>query len=93
MNLLAIRRYAIRKGVRVRFTLDEAGECMVDEHGVVKIPSLREVARFNVEALLASVEQFSVDTAEEPPKRQKLSREQLEALLGAAAPKAEAAEE
>ena len=93
MDLLAIRRYAIREGVRVRFTLDEVGECLVNEHGVVQVPSWRGVVHFNVEALLASVEQFSVDTAEEPPKRQKVSRAQLQALLGASAPKAEAAEE
>ena len=91
MNLQALRRYAIKNGVRVRFLLEPAGECLVNEQGLLKIPSLKGVTDFNVEAMLGSVEQFTIETAQEPPKRQKMTREQLEASLGAG-PKDDAAE-
>ena len=65
---------------------------MVNEHGVVKIPALRTVPDFNVEALLGSVEEFVLDPAQEGSKLQKISRAQLAALLGDA-PRAEQAHE
>ena len=55
---------------------------MVNEHGVVKIPALRTVPDFNVEALLGSVEEFVLDSAQEASRPQKVSREQMAALLG-----------
>jgi hypothetical protein len=88
MTLLELRRYAIRSRTRVRFSLEPAGECVVNEHGVLKIPSLRSVPDFNVEALLGSVEQFVLDPVQPAAKQQKVSREQLQSLLGAG-PKAD----
>jgi hypothetical protein len=88
MNLVSLRRYAVRNRCRIGFRIEPAGECMIDEHGVLKIPSLKAAPGFNVDSLLGSVEQFFVETGGEAPKRQKLSRQQLEALL-AEAPKAE----
>lgn len=82
MTLLELRRYAIRKRTRVRFTLPAAGECMVNEHGVVKIPALRTVPDFNVEASLGSVEEFVLEPAQEASKPRKVSPEQMAALLG-----------
>lgn len=81
MTLLELRRYAIRNRTRIRFTAPPAGDCTVNEHGLVQIPSLRAVPDFNVEALLASVEQFLLDPLQPGSKHQKLSREQLQALL------------
>ncbi|MBI3695308.1 MAG: hypothetical protein HY238_10800 [Acidobacteria bacterium] len=55
---------------------------MVNEHGVVKIPALRTVPDFNVEASLGSVEEFVLEPAQEASKPQKVSRERMAALLG-----------
>ena len=76
MTLQALRRYAIRNGVRVRF-----GDCLVDENGLVKVPSLRGVTDFNVQTGLEAAGQFILETAQEPPKLQKLARAEFEALL------------
>ncbi len=93
MTLLELRRYAIRNRTRVRFTLPAAGECVVNEHGVTKIPSLRSVPDFNVEASLGSVEEFVLDPAQEGSRPQKISRAQLDVLLGDTPRAAQAPEE
>ena len=82
MTLLELRRYAIRNRTRIHFTVPPAGDCTVNEHGLVKIPSLSAVPDFNVEALLGSVEQFLLDPLQPGSKHQKISRQQLQALLG-----------
>lgn len=88
MTLQDLRRYAIRNKARVRFQVEPAGDCLVDEHGLVKIPALRKAAGFDVGALLDSVEQFVVDPVQEASQPKKLSRQELQALLGEP-PKAE----
>ena len=75
MTLLELRRYAIRNRTRIRFTLASAGECVVNEHGLLKIPSLRTVPDFNVERELGSVGEFVLG-------EQVISREKLQALIG-----------
>ncbi len=92
MSLLELRRYAIRHRTRIRFTIARGVECEVSEHGVVKLPAFRGVSDFNAENSLVSVEQFVLEAADAGSKRQKLSREKLEALVGEA-PKVETAEE
>jgi hypothetical protein len=87
MTLLELRRYAIRQRVSIRFTVPAAGECLVDGHGVAKIPSLRAAPGFDLETSLGSVEEFVLDPIAENSKRRKVSREQLQNLLGDA-PKA-----
>jgi hypothetical protein len=88
MNLLDLRRYAIRRRTRIRFTIASGVECVVNEHGVVKLPAFRGVADFNTENSLVSVEQFVLEPVDGGAKQQKLSREKLEALVGEA-PKTE----
>lgn len=93
MTLLELRRYAIRQRIRIHFTAPPAGECVVNEHGLIKIPSLRAMPDFNVEALLGSVEYFLLDPLPPASKRQKISRQQLQALLSEAPQGAKAAHE
>ncbi len=92
VDLIALRRYAIRNRVRVWFQVQPAGECMVDEQGILKIPALKGAPDYNLANLLGTVEQFIVETRGNPPKRQKLSRQELEGRLGEG-PAGEAAEE
>jgi len=88
MTLLDLRRYAIRAGVSVRFETPTVGECLIDQHGLLKIPSLRSAPDFNMEALLGSVDEFVLDPAAPNSKRRKVSRAELQSLLGEA-PKAD----
>ena len=92
MTLLDLRRYAIRTGVSVRFETPPAGECLIDAHGVLKIPALRSAPDFNVEALLGSVDEFVIDSAAGNLKPRKVSRAELQSLLGEA-PKADSGHE
>ncbi len=86
MTLLELRRYAIRNRIRIGFALAEAGECFVDEHGVLRIPSLRAVPEFHVETLLGSADQFTLSEPGESAARKRLTRVQLQALLGVSGP-------
>ncbi len=52
----------------------------MDEHGILKIPSIRSVPGFNVASLLPSVEHFSLDPIQEGLRRRTLSRQQLELM-------------
>ena len=78
--------------MRVRFQVEGAGACLVDEQGILKIPALKGVPDYNLADLLGMVEQFTVETVGNPPKRQKVSRQELEGRLGEG-PAGEAAEE
>lgn len=92
MTLQDLRRYAIRNRVRVRFHVEPAGDCFVDEHGLLKIPALRQAATFDVATLLDSVDQFVVDPVQDAAKPKKISKAELQALLGEP-PKAEQSHE
>ncbi len=80
MTLLDLRRYAVSNRLRIRFALPSGVECCMDEHGILKIPSLRSAPDFNVETLLPSVENFSLDPIQEGRRSRNVSREQLELL-------------
>lgn len=80
--LLEMRRYAIRNRARIRFTLPQAGECVVNEHGLLKLPPLQSVPDFKLDSSLGEVEQFILDPVQDTARPQKLSRKELLALLG-----------
>jgi len=97
MTLLDLRRYAIRNQTRIHFKLESAGECVVDEHGILKFPSLRRVPDFSMDSSsmdssLASVDRFTLAPVQQASRSRHLSREQLASLLGQA-PKAGATAE
>ncbi len=82
MTLLELRRYAIQKQVRVQFRSPEAGECVVNEHGVLKIPSLAGVPQFQFDSSLAGVERFDLIPVQGSGGTRVVSREELESLVG-----------
>jgi hypothetical protein len=82
LSLLDLRRYAIRQGIRVEFAAPEAGSCVVNEHGVLKLPDLKGVPPFQFDSTLAGVEQFVLTPVQEPARTRTVSRQDLEALLG-----------
>lgn len=85
MTLLDLRRYAIRRRVRVGFSSPGAGECIVSEHGLLQIPSLAGVPGFQFDSSLAGVERFVLTPVEESGRPQTISRRHLETLVSAGA--------
>ena len=91
MKLSDLRKVATRQNVRVRFRLPNGMECILDEHGLARIPALKSIPDFNLEQEFAKVNEFVLEPVilEEKQKHKSkprmLSREQLAALAAPAA--------
>jgi len=83
MTLQDLRRYAIRSRRRVGFTSADAGECIVNEHGVLKIPDLAGSRQVQFDNSLTGVEQFVLTPVQESGRPQTVTRQHLETLLSA----------
>ena len=89
MNLADLRRVTVKKHLRIRFTLSNGMECVVNEHGVAQVPALRAVPSFNLEGELAQAGQFLLDPVPEGPKDRdamrprRCTRDELSAMAGA----------
>lgn len=81
MTLQDLRRYAIRSRRRVAFSSAEAGECMINEHGVLKILAPAGAAQVRFDNSLSGVKQFVLTPAQESSRPQTVTREHLETLL------------
>ncbi len=83
MTLADLRRLSVRKQVHIRFRLKNGIECVIDEHGIARVPELRGVPDFNLEQELAAAGEFRIDPV--PKKEDKhagsgsrtVSREEL----------------
>ncbi|MBI4907397.1 MAG: hypothetical protein HY820_27475 [Acidobacteria bacterium] len=94
MKLADLRRLAIRKQLRIRFDLSEHGECLIDEHGTAKVPSLRAVPSFNLEEMLVGVTRFRLEQPDVTGGKISLkqtSLAELEQLVSSLSPAAVAA--
>ncbi len=90
MKLADLRRTSVRKNVRIRFQLPNGMECVVNEHGMAKVPALCTIPDFDLEGQVALVREFTVESVTVPdrgaPRLQVLSPEQLAAVTGAPRP-------
>jgi len=93
MKLLDARKLAVKHQVRVRFGLSNGMECVIDEHGLSKVPRLSGPPGFNLEEEFARAERFVLQllTREKQGERV-LTRRELESMVGSIAP-GKAAEE
>lgn len=86
MKLLDVRRLAIEERARVRFAIGGGLECVVDEHGLARVPELRGAPDFNLETEFASAQEFRMEVAprgkaaKQPPVSRRLTRGELEQL-------------
>ena len=97
MTLVDLRKLAIRKQSKIRFTLRNGMECVISEDGIARVPALKAVPDFNLEQELAGVTAFLVEGVvpagtknPQKPKpvpfaRQELAAMALDAPGGAAA--------
>lgn len=99
MKLADLRRLAIRQQTRVRFALPGASpfECVIDEHGIARVPGLRETAGFSLEEELAATREFELETvpatAKATPSRRRVGRDEVEKLAAAGRGSAAAADD
>lgn len=90
MTLADLRKLSIRKQFRVRFSLQNGMECVINEHGVAHVPALKSVPDFNLEHELTAARQFVLEPVlgageKNPPKPRSIAREELETLVMAPA--------
>jgi hypothetical protein len=64
MTLSDLRKVTVKKRLRIRFPLSNGMECIVNEHGIAQVPSLRAVPSFNLEDELVGVQAFTVEAAD-----------------------------
>jgi hypothetical protein len=61
LTLVALRKLAIRRQSKIRFTLRNGMECVVSEDGVARVPALKGVPDFNLEQELAAATAFEIE--------------------------------
>jgi len=89
MKLQDIRKHAVRHETKISFALSNGMACIVDEHGVSRVPGLDRAPDFNLEEELARAQEFSLEPVTRSPQGKKaapaaprrLSREQMQALV------------
>lgn len=81
IKLADVRKIAIRQQLRVRFSLTNGMECLVDEHGIARVPGLTEPPAFNLEEEFARAIQLQLEPVGTPagPGRP-ISRADLEKM-------------
>ncbi len=90
MKLSDLRKVTVKKHLRIRFSLSNGMECIVNEHGIAQVPALRAVPSFNLEDELAGVQAFVVEPAEAgkdkaKPQARNYSRAEMTAFAAAGA--------
>ena len=64
MTLADLRKLAIRKQTRIRFSLRNGMECVITEKGVAQVPALKAPPEFNLEEELAVAGSFALESTE-----------------------------
>ena len=78
MKLLDARKLAVREQVTLRFSLAGGAQCLVDKHGIARVPSLTGPPAFDLEDEFAAAQQFTLERSGAPP--QLLTRAAMEQL-------------
>jgi hypothetical protein len=88
MKLTDLKKLAVRKHYRIHFKIRNGSECVINEDGVATIPGFRGVADFNLEDELEGASEFLLEPAlvaqKNPPRPQRLKRDELVAMTGEA---------
>jgi len=92
MKLSDLRRIAIRQQARLRFPLPGGMECLINEHGIAKVPGLKGKPAFDIEGELVQAQQFQWEPVASPSASRVLSRDELRKMT-AGSPDAGAAQD
>jgi len=85
MTLGDLRKLAIRKQIRIRFSLRNGMECVIGEDGVARVPALQAQPEFKLEQEFAEAGSFVLEPVtspgqKNPPKPSSLGRAELAAM-------------
>ena len=87
MKLADLRKLAIKKQQRIRFTLKNGMDCVMDERGVALVPALQAPPDFNLETELESAVKFVLEPLnmgqKNAPKAKTVGRDELAAMATA----------
>ena len=87
MRLVDLRKVTVKKHLRIRFSLSNGMECVVNEHGIAQVPALHSVPGFNLEDELVSADNFVVEPASSGAKTKasptSYNRSQMAAFISA----------
>lgn len=72
MTLSDLRKVAVTRRVRIRFRAGGA-ECVIDEHGIARIPSLKSKPDFHLSRVLDDAGEFVLDPPGKPVTRAELA--------------------
>jgi hypothetical protein len=61
MTLVDLRKLAIHKQVKIRFTLGNGMECVISEDGIAHVPARKGAPEFNLEQELAAATAFAME--------------------------------
>jgi hypothetical protein len=81
MKLSDARRVAIRGQLSLRFALSSGLECVVDRHGIARVPGIAGPTALNIEDEFAAAQRFVVQTEGGAPRE--IPRAALEELAQA----------
>ena len=82
MKLTDVRKLAVRQQAQFRFPLSGGGDCVVDQHGIVRVPGLDRPPSFSLEDEFQQAAEFRLEKSGTAGRR--LSRRELEGLAAAA---------
>jgi hypothetical protein len=96
MRLSDLRRLSVKNNLRIRFTLSNGMDCILNEHGIAQVPELRAVPAFDLERELGEAQEFMVEPAGATEKEKiknkprRYTRDEMTTLVtaGAAGPAA-----
>ena len=63
MRLNDARRVAIKQQLGIRFALSNGGECVIDRHGLARVPGLKGPTDVSLEQEFAGAQQFRIEEA------------------------------
>lgn len=84
MKLSELKKFSAKKRAEIAFPLPNGMECVVDKHGVARVPNLASPPDFNLEEMAAGAQNFSVRLAgaERPKPTSRAEMEKLVSSLG-----------
>ena len=88
MKLADLRRFTIKKRLKVHFRLKNGMECIMNEQGIATVPALKSVPDFNLEEELSSAAEFLLEAA--PPAQSRTVQRAEMTSLAAGSPSAAA---
>ena len=82
MKISDVRKMAIRQQTRVRFRMSNGQDCVIDEHGIARVPGIRDALHVSLDEELALAQEAHLESSAIPAKvaPRTVTRAELERL-------------